>query len=46
MRLSLVLLAGGLALAVLIFVVTGGKVVFLPLLLIIPFGLFRIGRRR
>jgi hypothetical protein len=46
MRLSLALLVAGLALAGLIFVLTGGKVIFLPLLLIIPFGLFRLGRRQ
>jgi len=44
-RFSPWLILAGLALAALIFVVTGGRVVFLPLLLIIPFGLFRLGRR-
>ena len=46
MRFSIALLLAGVALAVLIFVATGGRVVFLPLLLIIPLGLFRFGRRR
>ena len=46
MRLTLVLLVGGLALAAIVYVVSGGKVILLPLLLILPFGLFRMGRRR
>ena len=45
MRFSPWLILAGLALAALIFVVTGGRVVFLPLLLFIPFGLFRLGCR-
>ena len=41
---SLLLL--GLGIAVLIYVFTGGHVVFLPLLIFIPLGLFGLGRRR
>jgi hypothetical protein len=39
------LLAIGLAIAVIVFVVTAGHVVFLPLLFL-PFGLFSVGQRR
>ena len=39
------LLAIGLAIAVLVFVVTGGHVLFLPLLFV-PLGLFGLGHRR
>ena len=46
MRLSLAITAVGLAVGVLLFLVTGGKVVFLPLLLLLPLGVFRLGRRR
>ena len=45
MPLMLVVLLVGLAIAVLAYVVSGGHVVFLPLILLLPFGLF-IGRRR
>jgi hypothetical protein len=45
MRLTLVVLLAGLAMAVLVYVVSGGHVFFLPLILLLPFGLF-IGRRR
>jgi hypothetical protein len=45
MALTLVVLLAGLALAVLVYVVSGGHVFFLPLILLLPFGLF-IGRRR
>jgi hypothetical protein len=38
-------LALGLVVAVLVYVVTGGHVLFLPLLFI-PLGLFTLGRRR
>ena len=38
-------LAIGLAVAVIVYVATGGHVVFLPLLFI-PFGLFTFGHRR
>jgi hypothetical protein len=38
-------IAIGLAVALLVFVVTGGHVLFLPLLFI-PFGLFTFGHRR
>jgi hypothetical protein len=43
--LTLVVLLAGLAIAVLVYVISGGHVFFLPLLLLLPFGLF-IGRRR
>jgi len=39
------LLALGLAIAVIVFVVSGGHVLFLPLLFV-PFGLFSFGHRR
>jgi hypothetical protein len=45
MPLTLVVLLGGLAVAVLVYVVSGGDVFFLPLILLLPFGLF-LGRRR
>ena len=38
-------LAIGLAIAVIVFVVSGGHVLFLPLLFL-PLGLFSLGRRR
>lgn len=41
----LALLAAGLAIAVIVFVATGGHVIFLPLLFI-PLGLLGLGRRR
>jgi hypothetical protein len=45
MPLTLVVLLCGLAVAVLVYVVSGGHVFFLPLILLLPFGFF-IGRRR
>ena len=45
MPLTLVVLLAGLSNAVLVYVVSGGHVFFLPLILLLPFGLF-IGRRR
>ena len=45
MPLTLLVLLAGLAIAVLLYVVSGGHVFFLPLILLLPFGLF-IGRRR
>ncbi|HEX7145008.1 MAG TPA: hypothetical protein VF225_06830 [Gaiellaceae bacterium] len=42
---TFVVLLGGLAVAVLVYVLSGGHVFFLPLILLLPFGLF-IGRRR
>jgi hypothetical protein len=38
-------LAVGIAIAVLVFVVTGGHFIFLPLLFL-PFGLFSFGQKR
>jgi hypothetical protein len=43
--LTLIVFLGGLALALLVYVVSGGHVLFLPLLLLFPIGLF-FGRRR
>ena len=40
------LLLLGLAIALIIFLATGGHVIFLPLVLIIPLGLFGIRCRR
>jgi hypothetical protein len=45
MPLTLVVLLAGFAIAALVYVVSGGHVFFLPLILLLPFGLF-IGRRR
>jgi hypothetical protein len=45
MPLPLVVLLAGLAVAVFVYVLTGGHVFFLPLILLLPFGLF-VGRRR
>ena len=45
MRLTLVVLFGGVAIGVLVYVLSGGHVFFLPLILLLPLGLF-IGRRR
>ena len=45
MRLTLVVLLAGLAVAVLVYVLSGGHVFFLPLILLLPLGLL-IGRRR
>jgi hypothetical protein len=42
----LLLLLGGLAVALIVYVATGGHVVFLPLLLVLPLGFFAVGRRR
>ena len=43
--LSMRMLAIGLAIAVIVFVVSGGHVLFLPLLFV-PLGLFSLGHRR
>jgi hypothetical protein len=45
MPLTLVVLLAGLAVAVLVYVVSGGHIFFLPLILLFPIGFF-IGRRR
>ena len=45
MPLTLVVLMAGVAIAMLVYVVSGGHVFFLPLMLLLPLGLF-IGRRR
>ena len=47
MPLTLLVFLGGLAVALLVFVISGGHVLFLPLLLLFPLGLFfGRGRRR
>ncbi len=46
MRFSLILLLGGLAVAAIIFAATGGHVLLLPFLFVLPLGLFGFGRRR
>ena len=45
MPLTVVVLLVGIAIAVLVYVISGGHIVFLPLILLLPLGLF-IGRRR
>jgi hypothetical protein len=45
MPLTLIVLLAGVTVAVLVYVISGGHVFFLPLILLLPFGLF-IGRRR
>jgi hypothetical protein len=45
-RFALMLLLLGLAVAAIIFVATGGHVLFLPFLFVLPLGLFGLGRRR
>ncbi len=46
MRLSLLLLAAGLLIGVAVYAISGGRVLFLPLLLVLPLAfLFRRGRR-
>jgi hypothetical protein len=40
-----ILLLLGLAIALIVFLVSGGHVIFLPLILIIPLGLFGLRRR-
>jgi hypothetical protein len=46
MRFSLLLLLAGLAVAAVVFAATGGHVLFLPFLFVLPLGLFSLGRRR
>ena len=45
MRVTLFLLLAGLAIAALVYVVSGGHVIFLPLVFLLPLGLL-FGRRR
>ncbi|MFL5981508.1 MAG: hypothetical protein ACJ74R_07365 [Gaiellaceae bacterium] len=45
MPLTLLILLGGLAVALLVYVISGGHIFFLPLLLLFPLGLV-FGRRR
>ena len=46
MSCSVTLLLAGLAVAFLVFVISGGHVVFLPLILLFPLGGLLFGRRR
>ena len=46
MPLTLLVLLGGLAVAFLIFVISGGHIVFLPLILLFPLGGLFFHRRR
>ena len=46
MRFTLTLLLIGLAVAAIIFAATGGHVLFLPFLFVLPLGLLGLGRRR
>jgi hypothetical protein len=41
-----ILLLAGLALAAIVYLATGGHVLFLPLFFILPLGLFGLGRSR
>jgi hypothetical protein len=45
MPLTLLVLLAGLAVAVVVYAVSGGHVFFLPLILLLPLGIF-VGRRR
>jgi hypothetical protein len=45
-RFALMLLLAGLAVAAIVFAATGGHVLFLPFLFVLPLGLFGLGRRR
>jgi hypothetical protein len=45
-RLTLLLLLGGVFVALLVYAVSGGHVLFLPFLFVLPLGLFGLGRRR
>jgi hypothetical protein len=42
----MVLLLLGLAVAAILFIVTGGHLIFLPLFFVLPLGFFGFGRRR
>jgi hypothetical protein len=46
MRATLLLFLAGLAVAAIVFAATGGHLIFLPFLLVLPLGLFGLGRRR
>jgi hypothetical protein len=46
MRFSLLMLLAGLAVAAILFAATGGHLLFLPFLFVLPLGLFGFGRRR
>jgi hypothetical protein len=45
-RATVFLLLAGLAVAAIVFAVSGGHVLFLPFLFVLPLGLFGLGRRR
>ena len=42
----ILLLLLGLAIAAVVYALTGGRVIFLPLFLVLPLGLFGLSRRR
>jgi hypothetical protein len=46
MRFSLILLLIGLAVAAIVFAASGGHLLLLPFLFVLPLGLFGFGRRR
>jgi hypothetical protein len=43
---TLLLVLAGLVVALIVYAATGGDVLFLPLLLVLPLGFFAVGRRR
>jgi hypothetical protein len=45
-RLTLLFLLVGLAIAAILFAATGGHLLLLPFLLVLPLGVFGFGRRR
>jgi hypothetical protein len=45
-RATLFLFLAGLAVAAIVFAVSGGHLLFLPFLFVLPLGLFGFGRRR
>ena len=46
MRLTLITLLAGIAIAALVYVISGGHVLFLPLIFLLPLGLLFRRRRR
>jgi hypothetical protein len=46
MRTLLISLAAGIAIAVVVYAVSSGRVLFLPLILVLPLTFFTFGRRR
>jgi hypothetical protein len=45
-RWTLLLFLAGLAVAAILFVATGGHLILLPFLFVLPLGFFSLGRRR